>query len=266
MGKYFGQKKIVDDMIWSFSRYKSFVQCPRQWERAYILKDPTRIENYYAQWGSICHQVLQEYYKDELDKNKMKDRFLDLYNTTTMMPCPFKGEEKHIEAACDYFDEFEDIREQNESLEVFAVEKELRCTINGWYWFKFIPDLLFVNRETGNFVIADHKSSDLKLGTKNKAVNEKIAGYEEQLYMYSVGVQQLYERPVEKLFINSIKGRRWLDLGFDEEKQKSAKGSFVYTVNEIAQEEKFECKPDNFMCKNLCQYRINDCPHGYFEK
>lgn len=264
MPKYFGQDKLVDKMIWSFSRYKTFVQCPRQWERTYILNDESNLNNYYAQWGSICHQVLQEYYNSMISKKDMVKRFMDLYQGTDMMPCPFNGEEKQIDAACEYFDNFEDI--VVDPYKVVAVEKELHCTIGGWYWFKFIPDLLVINEQTNGFIIIDHKSSDLKLGTKNKSINKKISEYEEQLYMYSIGIEQLYGRPVENLYINSIKGKRWLDLGFCKEKQLSAKDSFMSTISEIMNEELFECKPDNFMCKNLCRYRLNDCPHGYFSE
>ena len=57
---------IIDSMRWSFSRLESFYTCPYSWKRHYIDCEEGA-NNAFAQYGSLCHRLLEQYEKGEID-------------------------------------------------------------------------------------------------------------------------------------------------------------------------------------------------------
>ena len=55
---------LLDAMDWSYSRVSSFDQCPHMFNLTYLqCKD--RVENAFAQWGSLGHSLLERYFRQQ---------------------------------------------------------------------------------------------------------------------------------------------------------------------------------------------------------
>ena len=49
---------LLDAMDWSYSLVSSFDQCPRMFDLTY-LQCMDRVDNAFAQWGSLAHSLLE---------------------------------------------------------------------------------------------------------------------------------------------------------------------------------------------------------------
>lgn len=68
---------IIDDMVWSYSRLRSFVDCPYGFYMKYICYPKVKEdENFYASYGSFVHKIIEEYYTGAIKKDDMVMRFL----------------------------------------------------------------------------------------------------------------------------------------------------------------------------------------------
>ena len=55
----------LDAMVWSYSRVKSYFECPRMFYLTY-LDEGDQLESAFAQWGSLCHELLDRFARGEL--------------------------------------------------------------------------------------------------------------------------------------------------------------------------------------------------------
>ena len=70
---------IFDNLRWSFSNLKSFEQCPFEWLLKYVECE-RGVENIYGQFGSLCHNILEQYLKGEMPRKIMLDHYVDNFN------------------------------------------------------------------------------------------------------------------------------------------------------------------------------------------
>lgn len=57
---------LLDAMDWSYSRVSSFDQCPRMFDLTY-LQCMDRVDNAFAQWGSLAHSLLERYFRQQVE-------------------------------------------------------------------------------------------------------------------------------------------------------------------------------------------------------
>ena len=57
---------LLDAMDWSYSRVSSFDQCPRMVDLTY-LQCMDRVDNAFAQWGSLAHSLLERYFRQQVE-------------------------------------------------------------------------------------------------------------------------------------------------------------------------------------------------------
>ena len=69
---------IIDAMTWSFSRLNSFDNCPYEWRLNYIDNEK-RKDNFFAQFGSLCHGILEDYAKNKLSLFEVSDAYEDRF-------------------------------------------------------------------------------------------------------------------------------------------------------------------------------------------
>jgi RecB family exonuclease len=104
------KKKIMSITPWSFSRLKSFEQCPKQFYHLKMLKDYTERETEAMRYGTEAHLVAEEYIRDSkpippkftyMEKvlkalnNRRGNKFTEmkLGLTEELKPCKFDAEE-----------------------------------------------------------------------------------------------------------------------------------------------------------------------------
>ena len=80
---------LIRDMIWSYSRVKSFGDCPYRWFLRYIKKHKGK-ELFFASYGTFAHKLLEQYYKGELSQEKLSGTYLGNFKEEVKGSAPDK--------------------------------------------------------------------------------------------------------------------------------------------------------------------------------
>ena len=254
-------------MTWSFSRVHCVENCNYEFYLNYLLfdKDGNRIydneQNFYAAFGKFCHDLLEAILKRKLsiDEAYIKyqeeyDKRMDKFNIREAT------NEKYFYLGLDYFGDLD--FNWLDKYEVLGIEKKVHFKV-GKYSFVGYIDLLLKDKETGEIIVIDHKSSEFPLGKKGKVLKRKqeaYLSYKRQLYLYSKAIIEEYVVPPSKIKWNYFREKQWLELPFIQEEYEEALDWAEKTIEKIINEEEFPARVDYFYCHNLCGFR-NSCEY-----
>ena len=253
---------LLDNMVWSFSRLNSFCICKYEWYLQYI-EGFVGENNFYAEFGTYCHRILEKYEKGELGLFELADYFEEHFdeNISTEVYNKYSSTiEKYKKLGKEYF---ENIDLDLVSYEILGIEKKCDFEIEGYKFTGFI-DLLLKDKKNGNIILIDHKSSEYPIGKRGnilKSEREKFEQYKKQLYLYSLQVQKEYGVLPNKIGWNFFKNKQWLILDFNKKELDEAIKWALGTIGEINQTEFFPPKPDYYYCHNLCRFRNSYCEY-----
>ena len=74
-------KQIDSNFKWSFSKLSSFQTCPLEFCLQYLQDPPLPQEqNPWAEFGILCHALLEEYAKGELEKDMLAFEYASRYD------------------------------------------------------------------------------------------------------------------------------------------------------------------------------------------
>ena len=249
-------KHLPSDFRWSFSKLAAFKQCPMSFYLSYVNNpgNDDELPGYFAQYGTLMHSILEQYYKDELPVFALADEWRDRYDSeVTIAPPPFPRGfgEKNYDAAINYLDGFDGIQP---GCEVLAVEKKFVINIGG-YNVSGIVDLVLGFPENNEVVIIDHK-------TKSAAsMKKEYQLYRRQLYLYAIWFKEWTGNYPTKLRFNMVKDGTFIDEAFDESMVDDTKQWFIDNIHEIEECDLFEnwetCIPEGeskepYFCKWIC--------------
>jgi len=188
--------KIIQDMNYverfSYSKLSTFKTCPHMYKLNYI-DGINGWNNGFANVGSLVHNILERYYRNELASFELSSAFMDEFDDAVPHGVKLRFEngfykdlsESYKEQCIDYLNSFAGF----DGYEAIAIEENfnilielngVKIILNG-----FIDAILKDN--CGNIIIVDHKS---KSAFKNK---DEVAEYARQLYTYSIYVNMKYE-------------------------------------------------------------------------
>lgn len=250
----------IKNMIWSFSRVNSSTTCPYSWYLQYIEEQDGE-ENAFAQFGTICHKALEKYYLQELDMFSVLGFYEENY--PDYVTCDFPPNkyvdlgEKTYQQGLDYFS---GINFDFDKYEVLGVEQENFFKV-GDYPFKGYIDALFRDKETGEIIISDNKTSSFKY-LKNGSVSSKdrdhFESFKKQLYLYSIPVLEKYGR-VDKLSWNMIRDNKILEIPWEKEELEKTINWAIESIKILEQEMLWLPDTSNtYYCQVLCNFR-NSC-------
>lgn len=250
-------------MVWSFSRLNSFDTCPYEWKRNYIDCEK-KANNFYAQYGSLMHEILEKYEKEELSIFEISQFYEDNYDKYITEPAP---KNKYTDIRSSYFDKGLDYLDNIDldiygDDEIIGVEKKVEFEIEKYPMVGYI-DLLLKNKNNGEITILDHKSGSLKFkknGDISKTSLEHLQSFKRQLYLYSVPVLKEYGR-VDWLEWNLFKDRNHYRIPWKEEEMNEAIQWALNTIHKIEEESDWRPSPDFYYCNNLCSQRKNGCEY-----
>lgn len=257
-------KDEIDKMIWSYSRVTTYEQCPYEWYLKYILQDKDEYPqepNFYAQSGSFMHKILEMICNKKLSPDDAVDYYFDNFNENVTATAPSNVVDKTFEACAEYLMGIENLSKLND-YEIVGVEQRVSTEIDGKKFTGFI-DLLLREKESGDYVIVDHKSSAYPFNKNGtiKANAKSFEKYKKQLYLYARWVKEKYGKFPKTLAWNHFKdGGKIASIPFDIDEYNNAIAWFMSEISAIKYDEEFEPKKDFFYCNNLCEYR-NVCEY-----
>lgn len=238
---------LIEKMVWSYSRLTTFNDCPYRFFLRHIskCKDDDR---FYASYGSFCHKLIENYYRNIITKDEMIQEFLTGFSDEVKGTRPKKSiVEKYIQRGANYMKEFEPF-----PFNMVDVEKKVEFEVGG---LKFIGFIDYLGEKDGEYYIVDNKSRDLKPRSKRKepTINDKtLDKMLRQLYIYSAAVRQEYGKFPKSLCFNCFKAGVFIEEPFKENKYDEAIKWAIDTVEEIKKTENFYPQIDYFSCNNIC--------------
>ena len=66
---------LIDDMVWSYSRIKAFVDCPYRFYLKYIRHIHGK-EMFFASYGTFMHKLIETYFKEGKSPRQLTDIYL----------------------------------------------------------------------------------------------------------------------------------------------------------------------------------------------
>jgi hypothetical protein len=205
----------------------------------------------FSEYGSLCHEILEKYFRGELEAFQLADYYADNYDRMVVSSPPFfiKTEE-YYNQGYKFFDTFDFDKDE---YEVLVIEDKVDVDLED---LKLIvkPDLVLKHKETGKVYLMDYKSSIVQKG--DKIDEKKLAGYKKQLTLYckhlkSIGVHADYLQ----LWFFRQKENKIYTFEVTEEDETKVDKWVARTVKKIRSEEKFEATTDKFFCGQLCGVR-----------
>lgn len=251
---------ILDNMRWSFSRLESFYNCPYSWKRHYIDCEEGQ-NNAFAEYGSLCHRLLEQYEKGEIDIFDISQEYESRFNEEVQQDFP---PNKYVDLRDSYYSKglayFDNLDLDLDKYTTLGVEKEVTFEIYDKPFVGYID--LLLQDENGKIIVADHKSASFKLTKKNEVAKssvEKMETYKKQLYLYSKPVIAEYGH-VDYLWWNLFNEQTWYKIPFDQKEYEAALQWAEDTIKLIEQETEWNPNPDFYKCAFICDYR-NYCEY-----
>lgn len=239
---------LLRDMTWSYSRVKTYENCPHKFYLRYILeRKPSSA--FFAEYGSFVHHLLEKYYKGKIKRSELPSEYLaGFYDNVKSKAMSGKVFSSYFGDGLRYFREFVPVEGG-----IVKAEGQITGEIDG-LTFTGIVDLTVDDGE--DLMIVDHKSRAVKPRStrgKHTKSDEELDELLTQLYLYVPLIEKVYGRRPKWLAINSFRTGTFIKEEFDEEKYQAAKEWFKKGVETIMSDENFDPEPEFFKCRNLCE-------------
>lgn len=253
---------IIDTMTWSFSRLNSWHTCQYGFWLKYVECNQG-INNFFGQYGSYIHKILEMYAKGELSIFEISQYYEDHWSENVTYDAPPNKfvdlGQSYYEKGLEYLDNIDLILDDYDLL---GVEKEVKFELGGYEFVGYI-DLLLREKSSGKIIVLDHKSHSLKLkknGEVSKSDEKTIQDFKRQLYLYSIQVKKEYGH-VDYLEWNLFKDRNHYRIPFKQEELDEAINWVLETIEDIKNTTVYTPSPDMFFCNFLCDQRENACEY-----
>lgn len=238
---------VIDDMIWSYSRIRSFYDCKYRWYLKYIRMVKSK-KMFFSSYGLFMHKILEEYYKGLITNKEAVSMYLSMYVDHVAPLAP-----NHTVARNYFEDGLSHLANINPmKYETLMVEKEVRFCVGN---YRFVGYIDYIGKSSNGVAIVDHKSRNLKpRSKKGKKTRSDIEldQYLNQLYIYSIPISDMFGLEVKSLCFNCFRSNTFIDEPFEEEKLSESKEWLVSSISKIRSESEFKPSPDYFKCSYLC--------------
>jgi hypothetical protein len=251
--------EVLEKMKFSYSSVNGFSTCPYGFYLTYIQRKP-RKGNFFSDFGSFVHLIMEKYFGGDLRKDQLVEYYkchYDLNVTNPPPPFPAGMGDTYFKDGLEFFETFEFPMDKYEvvSIEdsVITREKDYNLIVK--------PDLVLKNKETGQYVLVDYKTSKLK--DNKKKDEEKIAEYKRQflLYLYYIWIVRGIE--ITKIVVWFVRNKRAVVIPIDHNEVMETLEWFSNGIENIRKEEKWlpnNSKSNSYFCKYLCSVS-EDCAY-----
>lgn len=256
---------------YSYSKLSSYEHCPYGYYLNYKLTEQEKEAcgylaegNYYAENGSLVHDIHAKYFSDELPIDDLASYYIEQYDNEICYKVRESIMKKTFECCADYFATVD--FEWMKGYKIIGIELKVELEICVYKFIGFI-DLLLENEETGEIWLIDHKSSAYpfkKDGGVLAKSKESFESYKKQMYLYCHAVKEIYGKLPTKISWNHFKESKIATIQFNQQEYEESLKWFEETIHTIEKDENFEPKLDFFYCSNLCDYR-NSCEYRIYK-
>lgn len=256
------EKITPDNIRLSYTKLEDFENCPRSFFLKYVSDnriDREDVENAYAQYGTLCHGLIDEWAKQKLKPEQLASEYVARYDKMVTKSFPAKCKTASVEYYNGGLEYFEDFKEVVPNSTVLDSEQKHIVTMFG-YPFSVVLDMR-LKLEDGRIAIVDHKSSGVKhFYGKNRKKKYR------QLYLYAEGHKQVYGCYPDVLIFNLFREKRIIQEDFSLETLnevlewgQSATDDIIHMLTYFRDDEfEWTAKPSYFFCDNLCDV-VEDC-------
>lgn len=249
-------EKLINDKEHSFSSLDLYDKCPYAFYKKYIEKDKDVAQNFFAANGSAMHKVFEHLLKKKITLAEAPELYEEEYSYIDSIVSQ-KTMDTIYEKCMDYLCEVDDL---DPKYEIIGVELKLHFKIGGYKFTGFV-DCLLRNKETGDIILVDHKSSDhflKKDGTPLKSSLDSFLAYKHQMYLYCKGLKDCMGLNVDKIVWHHFKdGGKLTVIPFVQRELDETIEWAVDTIEKIKKDDKFESSQSFMMCSKLCDYRFS---------
>lgn len=239
---------IIDNTVWSYSRLKTFDECPYRWYLKYVLKLPER-PLFFSGYGSFLHELLCRYVKGEATREELVVSYLTGFRSSVVGKAPNgKIFESYFQSALRYMRGVEPF-----PLRILSAEERYRFDVNG---IQMVGIVDVLGERDDGLIIIDHKSRALRPRSgriKPTKTDRELDEYLVQLYLYAAAVKQRYGRYPKSLCFNCFRTPVFIEEPFSELVLKQAEQWVTDRVERIGRERSFSPDIEYFKCAHLCE-------------
>lgn len=241
---------LIEDMVWSYSRIKSYEDCPYCWYLKYICEFTPRKDMFFSSYGSFIHKILAEFNNGELDQQGAYLKYLADFSDEVKGFAPSQSVLTKY-----YLNGLECLKHlQKSENKVLSVEEKALFRVEE-YDFQGFLDCIEQKIDNKTLVLCDHKSRTLRpRSNRNKPTksDEELDSYLRQLYLYSIYLHDKYGEYPEQLVFNCFRSGERIVEDFSEERLYDAIDWAVQRIEEIKCDSDFLPNIEWFRCKYLC--------------
>jgi len=253
-------KFVTDQMVWSYSNASTFETCPYAWKLIY-LDAKKRSQNIFSQIGLVVHELLEEYWNDEIDLWTLPLEFEKRYEKQVTEHAPSYLQKHNYSQKT--FDElmsfFTELDWDRNAYDVLGNEMTVKSEHNGLK-LTIRPDLIIREKETGLVYLCDFKTSK-PFTPKGTPQKKKIAPYWKQLSIYAYFIEKETDVKIDKLRIwfPKLGPSKLVEKDFDRHEMLLALVWWEANIRKAIKSKEFIANTDSkFFCSNLCGVR-NHC-------
>lgn len=247
-------------MTFSFSRLHLYEQCPYAFYKQYIEHDNSGENNYYAENGSILHDIFKRLLLGEITLEEAPKIYQEEYEYIVNF-VKQSTMDNTFEKCMDYLCEVDKFN--HDKYKIIDVEKKMEFKVDKYNFVGF-ADLIIKNKSNGEVILVDHKSSDhflKKDGTVLKNKQGDFNAYSKQMYIYCKAIKDIYELQVDKIAWHHFKDKGVMTvIDFKQEDYEKTLGWVNYIIEKIKRDKEFKAIQGYMMCNSLCNFR-NNCEY-----
>ena len=209
-------------------------------------------QNSYAEYGLLCHSLLERWAKGELMSFELADAYEAEYDEAVkhyFPPFPKGLAGRYYDEGLQYFRSFDGF---GDDMEILSVEDKFELDIRD-NRFVGIADLVLRDRNSGGITVIDHKSKSMNSMKKAQYENTR------QLYTYAAYVKERFGAFPTLLRFNMFRYGVNIDEPFSMKRYEETMDWIERTIAEIKAEKEWKVSSSGYFCRFICSTRLY-CP------
>lgn len=247
-------------MVWSYSRIKTFKDCPYRFYLKYIRRLRGK-EMFFSSYGTFMHKLIESYYTEHKTNTQLVHTYVSEFGNSVVGHAPNKT------VFVNYFNQGLNYLKNIKPFpcEAIALEKGVDFNIDG---YRFVGYIDFLGKKDNDVYVIDHKSRMLKPRSNRKIptkTDEELDSYLTQLYIYSEAVKNELGVFPKKLCFNCFRSGVFIEEPFSPNGYSTARKWLSDSISEIRKESDFEPSAEYFKCTHLCELH-DECEYYQLSK